>query len=430
MGFRTVHTAVTQVIVILSNVLQQHADDAAALATNRRALSGAAYVKLPRLRRADQRLDANLDGLRIAGDDASRFCDAALESPSSGAVFTLAIRALEGKNKSRLDQLMALAQAVPQVLPGLLCALGWVDPTLLRGTVASLLHDPDDFRRMVGVAACSMHRVDPGIVSGEYLRDPEAIVRARAFRAAGELGLTEVVSSCVVAARGDDEPEIQFWAAWSAVLLGDRSIAVDVLTNRGLLPGAHRARSFRLAFQAMSTSAGHGILQGLARDPQQTRWLIQGSGIAGDPVYVPWLITRMGELNTARLAGEAFTLISGVDLGMDVLDRPAPENFESGPNDDPDDPNIDMDPDNGLSWPDVAKIDKWWAANGSRFASGTRYFMGAPITRGHCIEVLKNGYQRQRILAAHYLCLLEPGTPLFNTSAPAWRQQRLLAKMT
>jgi hypothetical protein len=37
--------------------------------------------------------------------------------------------------------------------------------------------------------------------------------------------------------------------------------------------------------------------------------------------------------------------------------------------------------------------------------------------------------QRQRILAAHYLCLLDPGTPLFNTSAPAWRQQRWLAKM-
>jgi hypothetical protein len=46
-----------------------------------------------------------------------------------------------------------------------------------------------------------------------------------------------------------------------------------------------------------------------------------------------------------------------------------------------------------------------------------------------CIDVLKNGYQRQRILAAHYLCLLDPGTPLFNTSAPAWRQQRLLARM-
>jgi hypothetical protein len=51
------------------------------------------------------------------------------------------------------------------------------------------------------------------------------------------------------------------------------------------------------------------------------------------------------------------------------------------------------------------------------------------VTRAHCSDILKNGYQRQRSLAAHHLCLLEPGTPLFNTSAPAWRQQRELARL-
>jgi uncharacterized protein (TIGR02270 family) len=116
-------------------------------------------------------------------------------------------------------------------------------------------------------------------------------------------------------------------------------------------------------------------------------------------------------------------------LGRSGLEGKRPDGFESGPNDDPDDPNVDMDPDDGLPWPDVQKVEKWWAANGSRFQKGQRYFMGAPIARDHCIDVLKNGYQRQRILAAQYLCLLEPGTPLFNTGAPAWRQQRSLAKM-
>jgi hypothetical protein len=43
--------------------------------------------------------------------------------------------------------------------------------------------------------------------------------------------------------------------------------------------------------------------------------------------------------------------------------------------------------------------------------------------------LLKNGFQRQRMAAAIYLCLLKPGTPLFNCAAPAWRQQRLLEKM-
>jgi uncharacterized protein (TIGR02270 family) len=415
--------------MIVPAVVQQHADDAAALATNRKALSSAAHVNLQRLHRADRRLMAHLDGLGLAGGYASPFCDALLESPSSGSVFTLAVRALEDRDQSRLDQLIAVAQAVPGAPDGLLCALGWVERTRLHGTVASLLRDRDAFRRMAGVAACAIHRVDPGLVSGEHLQDVHPTVRARSFRTAGELGLSGLASSCAAASRGVDHPDIQFWAAWSAVLLGDRLVAIDVLMKRGLLPGAHRTRAFRLSLQAMSASATHGILQELARDPRQNRWLIQGSGIAGDPAYVPWLLKQMRELPPARLAGEAFSTITGVHLGQAALDLPAPENFELGPSDDPDDPNVEMDPDDGLPWPDVQKIEKWWAANSARFSPGTRYFMGAPVTREHCIEVLKNGYQRQRILAAHYLCLLNPGTPLFNTSAPAWRQQKLLAQM-
>jgi uncharacterized protein (TIGR02270 family) len=88
-----------------------------------------------------------------------------------------------------------------------------------------------------------------------------------------------------------------------------------------------------------------------------------------------------------------------------------------------------MNPDDGLPWPDPERIGCWWDANQARFQPGRRYFMGVPVTREHCIDVLRNGYQRQRILAAHYLCLLNPGTPLFNTSAPAWRQLRLLAEL-
>jgi uncharacterized protein (TIGR02270 family) len=159
------------------------------------------------------------------------------------------------------------------------------------------------------------------------------------------------------------------------------------------------------------------------------RWLICGSGIVGDPAYVPWLIDHMATPEEARLAGEAFTLITGVDLPSSDLDTTRPEGFESGPNDDPKDSNVEMDPDAGLPWPDPKRIKAWWALNSSRFQSGSRSFMGAPVTRGHCLDILRNGYQRQRILAAVYLCLLTPGTSLFNTSAPAWRQQKLLAQM-
>jgi hypothetical protein len=41
--------------------------------------------------------------------------------------------------------------------------------------------------------------------------------------------------------------------------------------------------------------------------------------------------------------------------------------------------------------------------------------------------MLCEGMHRQRIVAARHLVLLQPGARLFNTAAPAWRQQRLLA---
>jgi uncharacterized protein (TIGR02270 family) len=414
--------------VIVTSVLQQHVDDATALAEARNAQARVAYANLQRLHVADHRLLAHLQGLRLAGDEASSFYGGMRGNPSAGGMFVLTARALEQKDGA-VDELIAMVQALPETLKGLLSAFGWVDRSLLKGTVAKLLAAGDPFKRMIGVAACGMHRVDPRLVQARLLQDPDPGVRARAYRTAGEIGLLTLASDCAHASRTDDDPEVKYWAAWSAALLGEGDVARKVLDGRGSSTGAHASRSFRLNLQMMPSSAAHRTLQDFARDTGQVRRLIEGSGIAGDPSYVPWLIQRMVEPKTSRLAGEAFTLITGENLGPSALDRPAPEHVESGPTDDPNDPDVDMDPDDGLSWPDLPKIEAWWAANSSRFQAGTRYFMGKPVTREHCIDVLKNGYQRQRILAAHYLCLLEAGTPLFNTSAPAWRQQKQLASM-
>jgi uncharacterized protein (TIGR02270 family) len=414
--------------MIVSTVIQQHADDATALAAHRTALLEGPAATLQRLQRFDRRLAAHLEGLRIAGDEGWALCQAALESPSSGGLFVVTVRALEDQDPARLDQVIAVAQAVEPACAGLLAAAEWMDPRGLRGTVARLLRDADGFKRMLGVAACAMHRVDPGIADGRYLADPETLVRTRALRAAGELGTVDLAPSCAALAAASDQPD-RVWAAWSAVLLGDRGRGLAALTEQGQSKGTHRALAFRLALLAMKPAGGHQLLKQLAQEPAEWRWLLEGSGLSGDIRYVPWLIRQMADLRMARLAGEAFALITGADLPQESLDRPAPEDFVSGPTDDPDDPDVGVDPDDDLPWPHAAKIDAWWTAHRGRFVEGERYFMGQPPTRQHCVQVLKTGYQRQRILAAQHLCLLEPGTPLFNTAAPASRQARLLAQM-
>ena len=320
--------------------------------------------------------------------------------------------------------------ALPICRTGLFAAFGWTPRESLRAVVVQFFGSANPFARLVALAACSQHRVDPDLGPLHILEDTDPAVRARAYRMAGELGRREFVSRLGAAAHVE-EAACQFWAAWAAVLLGDRRDALEALARFAAVPNSFRDRALPLVLQAMSVAAGHDLLRSMTQDPAELRMVIRGSGWVGDPRYVPWLIGFMGHDALARIAGEAFTLITGLNGSAWLdLERLPPGRLESGPNDDPNDPNVDMNEDDGLPWPDAMKVQVWWNANAQRFQPGMRYFMGQPLNRDNCLRVLKEGFQRQRIAAALYLSLLNPGTPLFEWRAPARRQQRLLAQMS
>jgi uncharacterized protein (TIGR02270 family) len=412
----------------ISEVVGQHVEEAAILCNMRSAVVTAPHVKLHHLRRLDDRLLAHLDGIAVAGDSGGRFCEAALERPGSGEVFTAAVRAIEDDNLPRQDRLFALAEALPEAQAGLISAFGWVSGRHLEGRIKDLLSSGRAFRQQVGIAACVMHHVAGGSALEIAIGDSDSRLRARGLRAAGEGARRDLVSACTKGLT-DHDAACRFWAAWSAVVLGERHRAIDVLTTFGTGPGPFRERAMQLILMVMEPTDSHALLKTVARDTNNLRWLIQGSGVAGDPVFVPWLINHMEDPKTARLAGEAFSLISGVDLAAANLERGPLEDGQSHPNDDPNDSDVSMDPDDGLPWPDPAKIQAWWNAHRIGFRDGVRHFMGAPVTPERCIHVLKEGYQRQRLAAALYRSLRQPDTPLFNFRAPAWRQQRWLASI-
>ncbi len=414
-------------VPVIDGIVAQHADEAAFLWSQRERLFRSPHHSLRQLADHDNRLSAHLEGLRVAIEGGWPGNDSLRVPGNAGALFAATVLALEIGPTGPFERLLSLAEPVPALHSGLIAAFGWVSARFLQGTVKELLAARSSFRRLVGIACCVMHRVDPGNSLVAAVADEDVHLRARALCGVGELGRIDLDG--IYSRYRGDHGVCRFCAARSAVLLGNRGDALNELTTIALEPSANQARALRLALQAMSETAAHRLLQQLAKEPERLRSLIEGSGVAGDPIYVPWLLGHMNDPRTSRLAAEALGLITGADLVDLNLEGLRPEGFEPGPNDDPDDPNVEMDPDDGLPWPDVAKVEKWWTANRSRFQKGTRYFAGAPVTREHCIQVLKTGYQRQRILAAHYLCLLDPGTPLFNTSAPASRQQRLLAEM-
>jgi uncharacterized protein (TIGR02270 family) len=409
-------------------IVSQHHSDAVVLRNLRSSLVGAPHVKLRHLRRLDERLAAQLDGLGVAGAHGSALCVSGLETSGPNEVFVATVMALEHGDSSGLDNVLALAATLPEARKGLLSAFGWVSGQWLTGTIERALASIDPFRNLVGIVACSMHQVDPAGKLNIAMEANDVLLRSRAFRVAGVLGRLELLWLCVEHDR-DEDPHCVFWAAWSGVLLGNRGQSLGRLRQLCLLPVPHQTHAIRLVLKLENNQGANTLLQRLANNPSNKRALLRGVGVSGDALYVPWLIEQMNELKYARLAGESFSYITGLDLAYLDLETKPSDNFEAGPNDNADDDNVAMDEDDGLPWPDPVKLQAWWDVNHQRFEPGVRYFMGERVTVAHCKKVLRDGFQRQRVAAAEYLCLLTPGTPLFPTSAPAWRQQRWLRQM-
>ncbi len=411
----------------IAHIIEQHAEETAFLWFLRSRAVNAPHYKLLELNRLDNRVEAHLDGLRIAGPIGWELCEQALEIGEAGEVFAAALLALESKDPQKLAKLLSIAEASNEATKGLVSALGWTEPAKLSGTVKQLLNSNSDFQRLIGLSACTIHRVNPGKILDDLIRGSEVPVplRARALRTAGEIKRRDLIHDVRDHLRNED-PSVRFWAAWSAVLLGNRSEALDALKTFVVTGGGQFPKALPLLLRALPVDQSGALLKGLAQYPERQRDLVAGTGMIGDPLYVPWLIKQMQTPELARLAGESFSFITGADIAYEDLETDKPEGFESGPTENPEDDNVALDSDEDLPWPDPAKILAWWSAKQHQFQNGTRYLLGAPITEAQCRKVLREGFQRQRAAAAQELALMKPDEPLFEVRAPGWRQQRLL----
>lgn len=427
-------------------VLWSSMEDACWLLQARRAATRAPHTRLRHVQRIDERLMAHLEVLAVAGTTPAGAAGVrqALQSnpgPTAGAIFTGAIQCLEAQDRPDLNGLFAVAalqDVSDEAERGLIGAFSWVSAPALQCTIRVLLASTEPLQRRVALAACAMHRVDPGPALDAACAAEDDALRARAFRVAGEVGRVELLPLLQAAVSRDGEPATpRFWAARSAVLLGGRDLALAWLATlaEGAAPFSDAAAE--LSLKALDLPTAHQHLRHCAAQTkadtpaaaQARRRLIRRCGIVGDPHLIPWLIAQMTDLRLTRLAGEAFSMITGADLAWLDLDRKPPAGIDFGPNDDPEDDNVAMDEDDGLPWPDPDKVQAWWHAQQHRFPAGHRFFIGELPSPAHALKVLRDGFQRQRIAAAQWACLLTPGTKLFPTAAPAWRQQRWLAAM-
>ncbi|NUP06047.1 MAG: TIGR02270 family protein [Polyangiaceae bacterium] len=394
-------------------VVEQHAEDAAFLFTSRNAALEARYTRLEDLERLDERIAANLDGLRFAKHAGQRIARMALRGGDAGEVFAAAVLACESEKSGAVTRLFDEAPA-DALAEGLCGAVAWLPFGRQRAALRELRASSNTVARRAALVAQVAHRRDPenALLAGVLDDDPRIV--ATALRAIGELGRTDLVVILAAAMHGDD-PEARFWAAWSAALLGE-AIGSHVLRAIAEHGRARAEQAAEIAAMTLPPSEAVAFVEGLTRRADRRRAAIRGAAALGDPKLLPTLLEWLDQPALARPAADAITTITGLAITAELSVEP--------PSDDDDDDET-IDPDDGLAWPDAPALRAACERSRASWPAGTRHVLGHRIERSSLVRALRLGRQPERVRAAFELA--RAGEPLIDVEAPSERQLRALA---
>jgi uncharacterized protein (TIGR02270 family) len=178
---------------------------------------------------------------------------------------------------------------------------------------------------------------------------------------------------------------------------------------------SYQKKAIEVAFRVLPVAEARNWIGELAKTPSNIRQVIYASAVLGDPHAIDWLIQQMATPVTTRIAGEAFSTITGIDLEEHKLDLDELPDLDGQlPDDDAANESIELDDDEYLPFPDKDKILAVWQKYRQRFVSGQRYFFGKPISIDHLTYIYALGNQRQRRAAALELSLLQPANYVLN----------------
>ena len=137
----------------IPKIIEQHTEDAASLWLIRDNAVRASSFRLSEFIRFDDRVEAHIDGLRIAEINGWVASLNELEDGGAGEFFVAGVLAVEGGDSGRLGQVIERAYAraaktasnpiiVPTTLRGLVSAVAWVNRAHAAGVIALTRHVP------------------------------------------------------------------------------------------------------------------------------------------------------------------------------------------------------------------------------------------------------------------------------------------------
>lgn len=397
------------------HILEQHVDDATFLWVLRAAAVNQPHYLASDVAALEARVDANLDGILASLHRSWPLCLAAAEFEEGGEAFMLAVTAFRSLEVDKIRQAVDLAVANPQTFKGFVSAMGWLPGKLCYEWIKKFFSSKELVHKYLAVAACSVRRENPGEYLQRILSRDDCIshdlLYARCLRIIGELKLVDRIDALEMALESESK-SVRFWATWSSVLLGKRHLALS-LEDYVLSPSPLREKALQLAFRTLPMDVAKSWISRLSQNEENLRIIIRATAVLGDPQAVPWLLELMKNPRHARLAAEAFSQISGINLESHDLTIDVPDITAFDRESEPD----DINEDENLPWPSYEKLAAVWQKYGRNFKSGDRYFLGKTLDEEHLRSTIIHGYQRNRHAAALELAIKNPSQILVNTKA-------------
>jgi uncharacterized protein (TIGR02270 family) len=443
----------------------------------RKAVKSQKY-RLRDLARADERVEAHLEGLEVSGADGwARLVDD-LELGLPGAIFAGSVWALRTGDVGRFGALLDSAQDDRARLDAVVSGFGWAFsggtaddrpelPSSLVGqhslTAAAqlaktnqppadtwarrLLADDNPSSRYVAVGAFAVCRVSPsdGELNALLVKESHVPTVARAARMVGELGLAHAVTP-VEYLLGHAAPEVRQAAAWSLSVLQAQAKAPIPILMAAAQDEEPNPDILDMAGRRLPAAQVQAWTRELSQSGR-VRAALLVSAASGAPALIDDLLPHMAPKETARLAGFAFSQITGADLvklDLELQDAPADKAAKvakasapaqqvdaevEGLEDDAA-PSKDEEEDRHLPVPDPNRVAEWWRQHKAELSPTARYLAGRPMTDPGLRQTLIEGTQPQRRAAAVELaCLIRRG-PVYNTSQPGFMQARELLGWT
>ena len=431
----------------MPGVAERHADEVDFLWAMRDFAARSAAHDLDALARWDERLDAHLDGLRFAGESG---WNAALEllkrkaeqDKGWGSAFGAAWMAVEQGDFERFAAVLDLAVGGNRGGDkAVIAALAFASPERAQRFLRPLVTAKHAILQRMGIAAAAAHGRDLGFGAKGAEGDPkpqvfdpgqdlatalgatDAALRARAARAVGQLGRRDLARALDFL-HDDPDPKCRYAAIWAKAVLSD-SAAGQMLWSF-CQPNAPFVEEAMCLAAVMDPLEAPRKIREFAERGGDVRAALLGAAALGDSALVPWLFEQMRSPDQARLAANALVCLTGINLQAKRLTVKPPPTVQLGPNDDPNDENVKMDPDHGLAWPNVDALQTWWSGVRRDYPAGTRFWLGKSMDQGGAEAALRDGNQKLRRAAAWYLAKTAPGRGLFEVRAPAMRQRALL----